>query len=180
LGGLFEPRRDVDGVPQHDSVGGCEHPPATERAGDHLASVHADPGRDGDLQRLGELGDARLDLERRTARAQRVVLVRLGHAEQTDDRVADELLDQAAMAFEGRPSMLVVRRHQPEQGLRVNPLRQRGRPRQIAEHRGRELPALRRRGSQRGPTVVAEPSTLRALSVTERARGHLGKLARRP
>ena len=98
-GRLLEPGGDVDRVAEHDRVARGEHLAPRRVAGDDLAGVHPDPDRDpGPSVRRHPL----LDLERRPASAQRVVLVRLGHAEHPDDRVADELLDRAAVPLERR------------------------------------------------------------------------------
>ena len=141
-GGLLEPGSDVDRVAEHDGVAGREHLAPSSVAGDDLARVDSDPHRDPRVEPRLQLdvqrGDPLLDLQRRPARAQRVVLVRLGHPEHPDDGVADELLDRAAVSLERCPRRVEVRAHQVEDCLRVGALGHPRRAREVAEHRGHE------------------------------------------
>src|SRR5581483_2066831 len=96
--GLLEPRGDVDGVAGDERL-------AARRVSRHdFARVDADAQRDPpselSLEPLVQRRQPRLHLDRGATRPQRVVLVRLGYAEHGEDRVADELLDRAAVALE--------------------------------------------------------------------------------
>ena len=66
-------------------------------------------------------------LDRRPHRAQRVVLVHDRHAEHGHHRVADELLDRAAVALDDRLHPLEVAGEQRPQRLRVGRLAERRR-----------------------------------------------------
>ena len=103
-GGLLEPSGDVDGVARREPLLG---------AGDDLAAADADPALD------AELGQGRPHLGRRAERAQRVVLVHRRHAEDGHHRVADELLDGAAVALDDRRHALEVAGEQRTERLRV-------------------------------------------------------------
>jgi hypothetical protein len=106
-GGGLEPRRSVDDVPGSHPF--SEVGPGAERH-ERLARVHSDPHLE--LERrvaLVELDDRLTDRDRCANGPLRIVLVRYRGAEQRDDRVADELLDRAAMALELVPEASVVR-----------------------------------------------------------------------
>ena len=96
--GLFEPLGDVD------RVAGDEHLSTGAVAGDDLAGVDADADADWHaelaLELVVQLGERASQLARRAHRAQRVVLMQLRNAEDRHHRVADELLDGAAVALE--------------------------------------------------------------------------------
>src|SRR6266508_5380995 len=85
LRGLLQAGGDVDGVAGGEALLG---------AGDDLSGVDADAGLN------PQLGEGVAHLHRCSDRAQGVVLVHLGHAEDGHDRVADELLDRAAVALD--------------------------------------------------------------------------------
>ena len=106
-------------------------------------------------------------LDRRPHRPQRVVLVHDRHAEHGHHRVADELLDGAAVALDDRLHPLEVAREQRAQRLRVEPLAERGRAGDVAEEDGHGLALLaRRRGvGERRAAGVAEARTLRDVVV---------------
>ena len=115
---LLEPRRDVHGVAGDETLA---------RARDDLAGVDA---------------DARLHAERRqrvahlvrgSQRAQRVVLVQHRHAEDGHHRVADELLDRAAVALDDRLHPVEVAREQRAQRLGIRRLAERRRAGDVAE-----------------------------------------------
>ncbi len=81
---------------------------------DDLAALDADPALD------AELAHRRLHLDRGPQRAQRVVLVHGGHAEDGHHGVADELLDHAAVALDGRLHPLEVAGEQRAHRLGVD------------------------------------------------------------
>ena len=102
--GLLEARRHVDRVAGGQPLG---------RAGDNL------PGVDADARLERELGERVAHLGRRPDRPQRVVLVDVWHAEDCHHRVADELLDAAAMCLDDRLHALEVARQQGAQRLGI-------------------------------------------------------------
>ena len=91
-----------------------------------------------------ELDDRLAHLERRPQRAQRVVLVHRRDAEDGHDRVADELLDDAAVPLGGRPHPLEVRREHRAHDLGVERLAEQRRVGDVGEEHRDDL-ALRAR-----------------------------------
>ena len=95
LGRLLEPRGDVDRVAGRQPLLG---------AGDHLAGVDADPELEpravAGLELVVQLGEPVPQLGGRAHGAQRVVLVHHRDAEDGHHRVADELLDRAAVPLD--------------------------------------------------------------------------------
>ncbi len=99
--------------------------------------------------------------------AQRVVLVRYGDAEHRHDRVADELLDRAAVPLQDDAEILEVPPHAGAERLRVGRLPERGRADEVAEEHGDDLALLAgglgsgERGSARTAEarVVGVPAT---------------------
>ncbi len=147
---LLEPRRDVDRVSGREPL---------RRAGDDLAGVDADPSLHADLrQRVAHL-------ERRTDGPERVVLVQHRHAEHGHHRVADELLDRAAVRLDDPAHPLEVASEQAAHGLRIGRLAERGRPCDVAEDDGDRLPHLQRGrgGGQRRAALEAELRPVRIL-----------------
>ena len=135
---LLEPLRDVDGV------SGDEHLAAGAVACDHLTAVDADADADPHLQLplelLVQLGERLAELGRGAHRPQRVVLVQLRDAEDGHDRVADELLHRPAVPLEHDRHLLEEAGHHPPQRLRVEPLAQRRRIRDVCEQDGDRAP----------------------------------------
>ena len=120
---------------------------------------------------LAHRRNGRDQLEAGADRALGVVLVRDGDTPHRHHRVADELLDDTAVAPDHHPALREVRREQLAHLLGVPALRERGEADQVAEqHRGD--PALgdrplgdRRSGRRRAlvqrlPAVAAEPPAL--------------------
>ena len=136
LRGLLQPRGDVDGVTRREPLLGAR---------DHLAAADADPPLD------AELGQRQLHLRRRPERAHGIVLV---HGRQPEDRhhgVADELLDDAAVALDDRLHALEVAREQRAERLRVDRLAESRRTDDVAEQHGHDLALLAARPSARAP-----------------------------
>jgi hypothetical protein len=107
LGCLLQPRRHVDGVTGDQSLLGPR---------DDLARIDADPALDPELlERISHL-------HCRSARSQRVVLVRRRHSEHRHDRVADELLHRPPVRPDDRLHPLEVAREQRAQCLGIRPL----------------------------------------------------------
>src|SRR6185503_17663780 len=135
-------------------------------AGDDLARVDADAqleaGAVAALELVVQRAETLAELLRRSQRPQRVVLVHRRHAEDGHHRVADELLDGAAMPFEDPLRDLEVARHHGAQALRIDPLAERGRARDVAEEYGDCLPGLAKRCylAERRRAGVAEPCTV--------------------
>ncbi len=111
---------------------------------DHrFPGVHADPH----LQRrlrvlLVQLRDLFEDPEPGAHGPLGVVLVRDRRTEHRHHRVADELLDRAAMAFEHGAHAVVIRTKPRPHVLRVGLLGRRGEADQVAEEHGHDLPLL--------------------------------------
>ncbi|MCZ7587983.1 MAG: hypothetical protein M5U27_03805 [Gaiella sp.] len=157
-GGLLEPGRDVHRVARHERV---------SLAGDDRARVHADARIQAEL-----LHDV-AQLHRRPRRAQRVVLARDGNPEHGHHRVADELLDGAAVPLEHAARRLVVAVHEGAQRLGVGPLADRRRPGQVAEQHRHDLPHLPPRGRGEGcPAAGAEDKVVGALAPALPAHRH--------
>ena len=100
---LLEPGRDVDRVSGRQPLLGAGH---------HLAGVDAHPQLEpravGAFELLVQLCEAVAELRRGAHRAQRVVLVHGRDAEDGHHRVADELLDGAAVPLDDRLRRLEV------------------------------------------------------------------------
>ena len=102
------------------------------------------------LERLAQSGDGRARVDGGTDGAQGVVLVRHRHAEDGHDRVADELLDRAAVALD-RPAGggEVAVQHAPQR-LGVERLGELRRLDEVGEEDGDRLaPLLERRPERR-------------------------------
>ena len=129
----------------------------TRRRVDQVAGDHAlAPGAERDRRLAGEHAGARLqtgtelrhrgdEFERGAHRPLGVVFVRGRCAPDGHDRVADELLDRAAVALDHRPRRLEVLGEELPRFLGVPRLGQRREADQVGEEDGNE-PALRRRG----------------------------------
>ena len=125
-----------------------------------------------------ELGQGVAHLDRGAHGAERVVLVHDRDAEDGHHGVADELLDAAAMALHDRLHPLEVACEERAQAFGVERLAQRGRPGEIAEQHGDDLPLLvrRRRGRLLGAALGAEPERRFRLEAATRTRGHAASL----
>jgi hypothetical protein len=107
---LLEPGGDVDGVADRERVG-----PRHVR-GEHVAGVDADADLDRDAEAaikvLVELYKGGAHPGSCPHGTNRIVLVRHRNAEERHHRVADELVNSAAVALDRRPHRLVVPGHQ--------------------------------------------------------------------
>ncbi len=171
-GGL-QPAGGVDRVAGEHAVAGTG---GALEVDEHLAGLHPDPH----LERrpaLGgeapvELGEHRLQLERRPHGALGVVLVRLRHAEHRQHGIAHELLEEPAVAFDLARQPVERRPDERLDDLGVLALGEFGGADQVGEQRGRELalPTGRARAGrlERRPARRAEP---RPLGVLESAGG---------
>ena len=165
-GGLLQPRGDVDGV------AGDERVPLP---GDDLAGV------DADARLEPELVHVVAQLDGGAHGPQRVVLRRNRDPEDGHDRVADELLDRAAVALEHRAGGLVVAVHQRAERFRVGAVADRGRPRQVAEEHGDDFAHLARlrHGAELRTAHRTEAELVRALATALGADRHGASLRRR-
>ncbi len=127
-GRLLEAGGDVDGVAGHERLALSAH--------DDLAGVDPDPGlqlvRGDRLTHLGGGADG----------PQSVVLVRDRNPEDGHDRVADELLDGAAVTLDDRAEILEVAAHARAQRLRIGGLPERSRADEVAEEDRDDLALL--------------------------------------
>ena len=128
-----------------------------------------------DRELLVQLGQAVAHLGRRSNGAERIVLVQMRNPEHGHDRVADELLDGAAVMLQDPPHLLeVALEHSPQQ-LRVDLLAQRGRTGDVGEDDGDELPelpSLNSLGPERRAAFGAELEVVRILTPAIRTRQH--------
>jgi hypothetical protein len=177
LGRLLQARGDVDRVARDEEVA------ARRAGGQHLAGAHADA----DADRLG-LGPAHVPALQAPEHAaggahgpQRVVFMGRRHAEDGHDRVADELLDRAAL----RRDLLghcreVVGHHRPHV-LGVHLLCARRRADNVREEHGDELEHLAGRGFLRcRPTGGAEAGSRGKRFAAARTGVHVGEDKGRP
>ena len=151
----FADKDAVDRRRRLDARGGVHHVTrgdalalARSRADDdeRFASVDADADLQIEPLVLGvQLVDRAADGERRSNGSLRIVLVRDRSAEQRDHRVADELLDRAAVALQLGSEAGIVGREPRSDVLRVHLLGLRGRADDVGEEDGDELPLLGRR-----------------------------------
>ena len=173
-GRLLQPRGDVHRIARDERL------PTGGVTRDDLARVDADPERDpcpeASLQLLVERRQPGLHLERGPAGTQSIVLMCLGHPENGQHRVADELLHRAPVPLERAPHLVEVREHQAADGLRIDALAHRRRPGEVAEDEGRQLAPLRGGGRQRRAAMPAVEEAVRALASAARADRHRGRL----
>ena len=178
-GRLLEPSRHVDRVARHQSLVG------RRVAGDDLARVDARPVGELDAVVAVEL-DVEL-LERRLHsrggpyRAEGVVLVEPGEAEDGHHGVADELLDHATVALELSSHRVEVARHHLAQRLGVERLSEACRPLQVREDDRHDLPRLLRCGrvGQLGAAGEAEACDVGVLGAAAPARLHAASVRTR-
>ena len=163
LGRLLQPRGDVDGVTGGEPLLG---------PGNHLAATDADPPRD------AEPGQCELHLRRCSEGTHCVVLVHGREPEDRHHRVADELLDDAAVALYDRLHPLEVTRQQSPQRFRIDGFPERRRADDIAEEHGDDLPLFPPGGAGLRATVGTELERAGALKAADRASGHAPSLER--
>ena len=140
--GCQEPRGCVHGVAGHRVSGTGGGP---EAAGDDRTAVDADVKHDPLAQTrcplLAERRGALEHVERRLERALRVVLVSGRRAEDRHHRVADEFLDEAAIARDRLRQGLEQRVLERADLFGIEPLRQRGESGEVGEEHG-DLPPV--------------------------------------
>ena len=161
-GGLLEARRGVD------RVAGDEPLPRGRIAGDDLSRIDAGAVRERDavraLESLVQPGERLLHSPGRADRAQRVVLVHAREPEHGHHRVADELLDRAAVARDLGAHRVEVAGHRLAQRLGVELLAEARRSLQVAEENRDELShLLRRYGGRERRSAEAAQAELRGI-----------------
>ena len=143
---------------------------------EHLARLHADPHRELRPALRGEpavqLGEDRLHLDRRADGALGVVLVRPRHAEDGQDGVAHELLEEPLVATDLLGQSVERPADDGLDHLRILAFRERRRPDEVGEEGGRVLPLLatRLRLDDRARAVQAELRVVRVLTTAARDR----------
>ena len=157
LRSLLEPRRHIDRIARRQLLirGAVTN--------DHLARVDAGARQDPNAVLAGKIDvhavESLTHLERRSHRPKRIVFVYRRHAEHGHDRVADELLDRAAVPFERCLHRVEVTPHHTPERLRIEPFTERGRTDDVREDDGDHLPrhSLARPGVEPLPAGAAEP-----------------------
>jgi hypothetical protein len=132
IGGALKPRGDVDGVAGDEGV---------LPTGYHLTRVYPGPRGDRSRQARVDGGEGLAHFGGGAHRAQSVVLVDEGDAEHSHDRIADVLLDGAAVSLDHRPHLVEVTRHQRPELLGVEPFAERCRIDDVREQDGYRLAA---------------------------------------
>ncbi len=171
--GLLETRRDIHGI------AGDECGPGVPRPSDNRTRVDAHAELDAHAPLAGqldvELADGVTELDGGAYRAERIVFVDRWDAEYGHDRVADELLDCAAVPLDDGAGPFEVAGQQATQRFGVQLLAQRRRPDHICEQdRDDSTRATRSSltGVQRGRTFKAELGPLWVLGAAVRANDH--------
>ena len=126
-----------------------------------------------------QVGEGLAHLGRRAHGAQRVVLVDGGDPEDGHDRVADVLLDGAAVPLDHRGHSLEVASHQRADRLGVERLAERRRVDDVREQHGHRLPGQTGHVPSLGPAALRLPCALVFDSLSDRLQGALGDLRKR-
>jgi hypothetical protein len=141
LGALLQSRGDVHGIPGDEPFSRTG-----DRASDDDACVDADAHRQSDrvhvLERTVKPIEATSHPQGSSERPRWVVLVRGRHAEDRDDRVADELLDDPAFGLDLPAHRREERIEDVAQPLRVELLAERRRAGDVGEQDRHPLPLL--------------------------------------
>ena len=161
LRGLLEARGHVHGVT-------CRQP--LRRAGDHLATADADSALD------AQCGQRRLHLRRRPQRAHGIVLVHRRQPEDRHHRVADELLDDPAVALDDRLHALEVAREQGTERLGVERLAESRRSGDVTEQDRDDLALLAPACARLRAALGTEPESAGGLVPAHGAGGHTASL----
>ena len=171
--GLLEPSRDVDRVAGDEPLSG------RRVAGDDLAGVHARPVDEPDapasLELVVQRRERPLHVRGRADGAQRVVLVERRQPEDRHDRVADVLLDRAAVVLQHRPHLVEVAGQHLSQRLRVERLAEARRALEVGEDDGHRLADLGRGDGRRErcAAIAAQAELRRVLLPTVAANHHV-------
>ena len=169
-GRLFEPGRDVHRVTGRQPLAGVS------LSGHDLAGVDADPRLDRDavvaLEIAVQHGQPLTHLVRRKNRAERVVLVEHGHAENGHDGVSDELLDRSSVSFENGLHLVEVAAHHTAERFRVELFAERCRPRDSANRTVTVF--LTSLGSAPASAVPHSPQNRTSSAFSRPQLGHVG------
>ncbi len=121
------------------------------------------------------------DLERRPDGTLRIVLMSHRRAEDTQDGVADELVDRSAEVLDHALEQRVIHAEHRLHVFGIGVVRALGEPDQIAEQHGDELPLFAAGpGLERRTALQAEPGAVGVLRPTPRADDHRARVYRRP
>src|SRR6266550_5942212 len=169
LRGLLEPRGDVDGVTRRKRATLARH----DLAG---VDAHPDPqlGPEVALKVFIQAAELLAQLVRGPGCPQRIVLVDDGDSEDGHDRITDELLHGATVAFQHVAREREVPLHHSAELLRVESLAQCGRAGHVAEEDRYGLADLawRRSFHQLRATGTTEPEPRWVLGTTTRTNRH--------
>ena len=154
---LLEPRRHIDGIARRKLLirGAVTN--------DHLARVDAGTRQDTNAVLARKIDvhaiESLTHVERRSHRPKGIVFVYRRHAEHRHDRVADELLDRAAVSLDRCLHRIEVTPHHAPERLGIESFTERGRPDDVREDDGDHLPrhSLARLGVEPLPAGAAEP-----------------------
>jgi hypothetical protein len=176
LGVLLQARRNVDGVAADHQLAACGRLPAR----DHLAGVHSDPQPDIEpvtsAHACGEDGEGVSGTQRSPDRTLRVVLVRERDSEHRHDRVADELLRDAAGSLDLAVHQLEQLRLQRPNVFGIEAFAERSRACQVGEEDRDDTALLALFRRRRSPRALDERRTARRA---ERCGGVLFRAAHR-
>ena len=139
--GAHQACRQIDGIAEHRVVLPLG---ATERPRDDLAVCDPDMGLQRSPGALTQLDKRVMDVERGACGAPGIVVMGTRRAEQRHHRIADMLVDRAAIADDDAVDELGVACHKLVQLFRVERLGQSGETREIGEKNG-DLPPVARR-----------------------------------
>ena len=158
-------------------VAGNEVAIGNEALSGDRSRVQARARREGDaippLEVVVQPGERVPHLDRRAHGAQRIVLVKLGQAEDRHHRVADELRELPSVPLDDGPHPLEEGGHHLVQRLRVEPLPEPGRVDDVGEEdRHHSAEALGGLLGQRLPAGQAEPGSLGILLAADPADRH--------
>ena len=169
LGGLLQPRGDNDRVARGEPLARARDDFAGVEAHAHFEARPIAP-----LELLVEVGEPMPKLIGRPDRSERIVLVHRRYAEDGHHRVADELLDGAAVPLDDHLRRLEVARQHAAEALGVDPLAERRGPSDVAEEDRDDLAHLTcgLNARERGPARVAEPRRLPILRPATRTNQH--------
>ena len=163
----------VDGVPGQETLPGAG---VDAHAGQHLAGVDADAQAERRARQPRQISGLGADVQARAHGAQRVVLVRGGDAEDADHRIADELLDHAAVPLDLAARHGCVAGQHAVHVFGIGRLGRGGEADQVAEQRGNDPAFLGGCPAgfvgQRQTADRAEAESVRALGAASSACDH--------
>jgi hypothetical protein len=135
----LDPRRGVDTVASQESLADSR---ADVEANERLARVDPDPQSERRAAESFEVARLVDDPQRGADRPLGIVAMGRRHPEHPDDRIADELLDDAAMELDLRARSNEIPAEHPVDVLRVGAFAGRGKADEVAEQGGDDLALL--------------------------------------